>query len=800
MFSPPLLPMGKLLQIVCLSCCLCVVVPARANEGVQVGVASGLELADFDDATGALTWQLKARQAMPEVGRVARVDDNAVWVLRDVAIRSFSKGKQFLTISTPECRYARGEKQASGPSQVTLEGALFLVSGEHWNWQRGVAGEETVQIFRNVRVTLRPEGKLASPITIFSKEAKATLRRDETGEGRTELVFTDGSPDRVRVMMKDDKGNDIVLRSNRLTVRIKAGRTQIGSLAAADAKVGEKEKMAADKGELEALDEIVAEENVWLHSQSRAMFGETATYRHGERLFTVTGQPRVEDVKQELTVRGGKLAYFLAKETVLMESLPSSVIPSERSVFLTVPSFTAKEKGGLAQLTGERLEIELREKTNVIKMTGAVRGVDVDFNLESDYLEVETPHEAGLFEGGSVMERSTVNRIVARRQVRAVYEGRELRCEEATILPKTETVLLRGRPTVAVPKSGARLSGHAIDLKKAERTITVTAEPGDAPARERVVVVLPPLKTMAAAGASSAWRDTTVASDRLVMTEDVTGQTATFDFTDDVVLRGTDLEGRCDQLEILADRQRAASGGRGEMAGAAQIQRVLARGNVVLGTSRFVAEGEQAEIFPKVALEEKSPHEQNGLDGREPQFITLRGEPGKRPRLTLLNPGSLTGEAKENTRIDRLAVTSDFMEIVNGREQDRFFLRGNVRLEGKDINGSCELVEGRIVSEAAARGKKNWTVSQIQGRGGVVFYVEDNKASGEAFEMLPETRKVYLTGSPRVRSGDGVEAIPGRRIVYDWESKNWNLEGQRGTDGQSVTRPEIRIPLKRRNP
>ncbi|MDR2981284.1 MAG: hypothetical protein LBV12_03450, partial [Puniceicoccales bacterium] len=530
------------------------------------------------------------------------------------------------------------------------------------------------------------------------------------------------------------------------------------------------------------------------------------------------GNTRVEDPRHRVRVEGEQIVYDLDKNTIEVDSRKTFTAGQVKPVTLHVPSFVSQEDqpanpNGIAVITGRKLTIDIRPNTNNIELEGDVHVIDDKFDLRSELLVLETPHDDSFFsESSDKLDR--VNYIIAKNNVRATYDTRVLRCGQAEIRPEKDLLLLTGYPVMEALDSGARLSGYSIAMRKQARRVEVESSPATEAERRRVQVSLPPLKTLATQRVENKdtppLLETTITSDRLVMTEPEENL-ANFEFTGDILLNGVELEGSCKKMDILADTKKPQgprNNARQGTSNAALIRSIVTVGDVRLGTKDYIAEGGRAEIFPRIALQEYSTLDDNGMDGREPQFITLSSDPttpGVRPKLTIrsapsLNLDDTSTEKKNNSGMGPITIESDFQEIIGGSERSRFFMRGNVLLHGKNLKGECDTVEGIILSKPkTAPGRlAEYSLQKIIGRKNVHITADDNYARGEMLEILPLQDKIYLSGQPKVRSKDGIETMSGDRIVYDSKTKNWEIEQKPADPANQVVQPVIRIPFQKK--
>jgi lipopolysaccharide export system protein LptA len=823
-----------------------------AAEGARVGTAKKVVFSEFDDKGGVLQMELHAAEASPQKNAAADSGELSVWNLTAVELRLFSKdakgrAEHFATITSPDCRYSKPEHTASSSRELSMDSKDFAVTGGAWTWRRA-NDKDVVSLQKPVRATLKPVSDRGR-VDVFSDALDITRHKAGADAGRAILTFSGN----VRMSMETAKHGEIMLFCDTLVARLKNTGDLPGAKGAVPAAVGPRKTApfsgifstgagpARTKKETvenldDALEGITAAGHVEILNEGREMTGARAEYNQAKRTFSTTGGARFYDTHFHVSATGEQLRYHVVEDKVEMFSAPPAAGVPPRPVALELPSFTHKEgrarRGdGIAHITGERLSINRSNGKNLVEMTGGVRGRDENLEFTSRRVFVETPRDT---KPSVLEERKTarVNHLKAEGDVRANYDGRFLACESLLFRPGAQTVELSGNPSLAT--QGARLSGHAIFFDDARDIARVTSAPETAAAaapRRRAEVSLPPLgkgKTRAAP------RETLVSADSLVMAEKADGK-AELDFSGNVILKGEDLDGRCDRLVILADMPRGerdpAPGARpktADMAAVARIQEMTATGGVSFATSEWRAEGGEAVMHPKVALRENSPLDDNGLDGNEPKLLVLRqhlSTPGKRPRLTIYAPETLDGPAapppaaavggRRPAPVPRRRVPyhidGDSLEIIGGSMRSRFFMRGDIRLsnETRTVSGRCDEIEGEIVREEAPRAVRagantavpRYEFTRIIGRRDVHVAARGREVFGQKFELFPEAQKIRISGAPSMTDAkDGMSASPGQQgvIIYNRRTGEWEMEKGAAAEGdeERVPRPSVRIPIK----
>ncbi|MDR2512486.1 MAG: LptA/OstA family protein [Puniceicoccales bacterium] len=829
------------------------------KSNIRIGLSKNLLFSGFTD-DGLLKYEMSAASATPRADVVSSVGVAGTWALNTVQLRLFHGGVPFATVTAADCLFSnrsRSERTANSPNELAMDSAAFRVNGKNWIWQN-MPQAQIIKLQDEATMTLKARPS-AGRVDIFSKQLEATKHEQGAEAGRVIFVFSGD----VRVIMENlNGGGDTTITGEQLIVRLKntgRGTEKITELAAtanapakdktAKKKSGKNEKTPGTPGVRansqtshlpDILENIEILGNVRISARNRQMSGDRTIYDHASQTLTTLGNARIEDPAPKVSVAGGKIVYHHANaraEVSRADASPNSEEPPQ--VHLSIPSFTTRTETDKdterppADVYGDTLTLSMSEKTNHITMSGRVRVQDPKFASSSQRISVETPHDARLFAGFAPGAPAlVVNHVITEGDVHASYEGSALHCEKVTLHPAPgnstlETAVLTGTPVLDF--GNVKLRGHTITLNAQKHQANVTSEPDEATERQRVQVFLPALK-----GGSSNTA-TIISSDKLFVAETAGREKAKFDFTGDVRLKGFELEGQCDYLGLLADirapLETAKQRNRPQGEHLAHIHNMTATGNVRLATPQYIAEGGEAVMLPRVALTEKNTLDDNGLDGAAPQFFTLRphdSTPGKRPRLTFrparafkldsfmpttppsdkARPASTSGTMQQGP----IHMDCDFLEIIGGAMRSRFFLRNNVTLEGPDIHGGCDIVEGSIIEEKVPRNKQPATarksgaqdllpdyslnsISRIIGRENVRLHIKESEATGHQFEIFPQKKEIHLTGDPQVTNNEGVRVTPGKAFIYNWGTRNWEMKGENTATGTPISRPTIHIPM-----
>jgi lipopolysaccharide export system protein LptA len=852
-----------------------------AAEGARVGTAKKVVFSDFEKKSGVLKMELHAEEASPEKSAAADSGELSAWNLTAVKLLLYSedaKGRAvwFATITSPDCRYSKPDHIATSSRELSMDSGDFAVTGGAWTWRRA-DDNDVISLQSPVRATLKSKPSLdRGRVDVFSDALDITRHKTGADAGRAILTFSGN----VRMRMENPEHGDVMLFCDTLVARLK----NTGDLP--DAKGAAPARTKGEKGKTDdTLESIVAtvdaasgkrveivNEAPDMSGKRVEMAGRRAEYVHAGRTFLVTDNARLRldmnasfpelseqklyspvagrllGTPADMNALGEKMLYHVAENTIVLSSPPVVEGGQPDLVTLEFPSFApdegrARQGDGIARVKGERLFINLNRKNNKkpIEMTGKVRGSDENLAFISNRFFVEIPDAAA--PSALTKQDAARARYKAEGAVRADYDGQRLEGESLLFRPDTKTAELSGNPSLAASApqggQGVRLGGHTLSLDKTRGKVTVTSAPG-----RRVEVSLPPIGKVKAGETPL---ETLVRADSLVMTEKDNNK-AELNFSGNVVIQGN-IEGNCDCLDIVADipRKRGASSGARlkpvEMA--AHIDEMTATGHVSLAevrvkggqsTTEWRAEGGQAVVYPKVALRENSPRDDNGLDGKEPHALVLRphlSTPGKRPRLTLFAPEirdrlaapspASAGKHPAPRRLVPYHIEGDSLEIIGGSMRMRFFMRGNIRLSDDSgaVGGGCNEIEGELVNEEVPRAAPartgagalpRYKFTRIIGRGNVHVAtrrkksgdihgaVQENKVFGQRFEFFPEAQQVRVTGDPSMKDNDGMNASPGPlgAILYNGRTGEWEMEKGAAADGDEeyVPRPSVSLPVK----
>jgi lipopolysaccharide export system protein LptA len=748
---------------------------AAGDDSARVGSATGVTFSGYNtDDEGRRLWTLTADKAAPLTGPGAGKKD---WSLERVRIRLF--GKSPLTIAAPNAQYRGENRSANDSGPVTAEGEGVKLAGRDWFWQNGKDQVDTITINSDVRVTVTPPGatgEKASPVLITAKHLVA--RRDADG---ISLAF-DGD---VRLVSRmRGARSDTVMSCDKLSTRVRGSGTGIG----VSTKLG--------RDDIERID---AEGNVRLNDARMSITGTTGVVIPKQNLYSIIGDAEFRDFSDNrVKVNGEAMHYDRTAGRVRVDPKTDAV---DGRVTAELPCLDEKRRKGSderANASGRKLEILIGPQSNTLLLTGDVRLVDPDYLGSCEKLSIETARKSGPGADFVAIDnaREPVKSVIAEDSVTLTRDGRTIRCGRAEIFPKKSQTVLTLSPRAEDPTQGSSLEATRMTLDSSDKLaqkLTAESEPG-----KPVKVVLPSLpKSDAGTGLPGvATGPTTVESGVLIMSR--RGDIGVFEFEDKVKITGTGLDGSCERLGVEVETHGTGKG----RAPDRNIRRIVASGDVKLRQDAYAAEAARAEIFPNAKLKEFSVADDNGMDGKNPFFVSLSRDetisPGLRTKVTLpsISMPGITGDApEENKKTDTAPVPttieSDYQELVHGSERLRAFARGDVRLAAKDLIGRSASAELLATAKPANPGEKpKFTADSIDAfvaRGGVEVKFGERTAKADTLEIFPQKNTLALTGHPYL---DGWTTGPGvERKILDWVREP-------GPDGKLGTKLHIREELR----
>lgn len=789
------------------------------SHRVKIETVRELKLSGYNqDAEGALQWKLEADSAEADSGGSADIR-GALWNLSSLRLSTFDKsGKAFAEMTSPSGRFSPEKKEADSAAEVTLKGAGFLVRGKGWSWS-GNGRENLIRVHDDVFVIIeQPDRKLTTC-------ARRMTVRGETD--RTTLVFSGN----VRVFY-----GDIAMTCDALEIVVAGSGSGATRLSESERKSSVEEK----------LERVAGHGKVEIERGKTRLGGDSAEFLPRENLFRVRGNARLDEDGGQIVVRGDEAVGKIEEKFIeVLASRPDASRPSaSASVSVEMPSILARGKNGAGSggapartfVSGERMTVETSEEKNVVSLFGGVRVSDEAIRLESETLVVETDPSSGnaplldVASADSSSEKPAVRSALAEGGVRVLYEGRELTCARAEVLPPKNLITLTGAPKVVSPEEKSSLSGDRVEVLLDRDVIEVFSSDEDAPERRRVEATLPAFDELSASDRASARKTaadapagTLISGDHLTLTRG--SDLSTFDIFGNVDLRSAEVSGSCGRLLAYADPKTApAARGNAKKSPVSQIKKIIASENVKLEQNGCRLEGGRASITPAVTLQEWVKEDRGDADGNSPFFVSVEPDrdTGTRPRITF--PGDSSGaalafalpsEAKERKKSpppsapragsapaddfsSPLPLTkkkkaepkpepaaeavparesyleSDSMEMIAGERRARFFLRGDVIfVTDGGAHGMCDSVEGLLeppaaAGNAASPARPPFEAKKVICRGKVRLEQDGSQAKGSTLEIFPPENRAALSGNAFFRDREGIELHPGNdRFVFN---------------------------------
>ncbi len=811
------------------------------SHRVKIETIRDLKLSGYNqDDEGKIKWKLEADSAKADSERKSADIREAHWQLDSLRLFTFDEsGKVFAEMKSPAGRFCPEKREADSSAAVELNGSGFHVRGKGWSWS-GSGHENLIRVHNDVFVFIdQPDRKLTA------RSRRLTVR----GEADcTTLVFSGDV---------DVSYGDIVMSGGALEIVVAgdgSGATRLG-------------ERGRDRSVKDRVKSISGHGNVKIERDRTVLTGETAEFLPQENLFRVRGNARLDARLDEsggmLIVKGDRADGKLDEKfvEVFAPQLDSSKPFAPAVVTAEMPSLLERKKGAAANaggrtfVSGKRMTVRTGDDGNVISLFGNVQVTDSAIRIRSETLVIETDPSAGDSPLPDITaensgENPSVRRVVAEDSVRVLYDGRELTCGRAEVLPPKKLITLTGDPKVVSPEEKSSLSGDRVEVLLDRDIVEVFSADGNAPGRRRVEAMLPEFAELSSSAGVPASKTksvpdtakTKIVGDHLTLTRG--NDLSTFDIFGNVGLKSDNVVGSCGRLLVFADSESsapAAARGNAKKKPTSQIKKIIASENVKLEQNGCRLDGGRATITPAVTLKEWVKDDVPGADGNSPFVVRVEPdvETGARPRITF--PGGSSGaglkfalpaDAKEKPQAatagtraseddfsDSLPLTKkkkapaaaspeparesyiecDDMEMIAGENRSRFFLRGDVIfVSDGGAHGMCDSAEGQLERPAGAVENSRSEVKKVICRGNVRLEQDASRATGSTLEIFPPENRAVLRGNANFRDKAGIELHPGNdRFVFNLATREL-LTGAAAGDPDAapamVSRPRIIIP------
>lgn len=135
-------------------------------------------------------------------------------------------------------------------------------------------------------------------------------------------------------------------------------------------------------------------------------------------------------------------------------------------------------------------------------------------------------------------------------------------------------------------------------------------------------------------------------------------------------------------------------------------------------------------------------------------------------------------------------VKSDQLELVSQEEDNHFYFKGNVHVEGDDLDVVCNMLHVVSGKEGGRdTGMDVGSIKKIEAFGDVCIKSQGREATSGYAEIIPQEQKLVLFENPQVVDEQGV--VRGHRITMYHNDKRAIVEG----DPETGQRPVVLLPM-----
>ncbi|MGJ8651290.1 MAG: LptA/OstA family protein [Opitutaceae bacterium] len=567
--------------------------------------------------------------------------------IKDMALRVYSGDERMaleMSLDSPEATLRVAENRAFSDSTIVIVGANFRISGVGWTWdgetkEIEVLFDTVVEFTQAISESLGSEGAVeagAAPKTVIHSERLKLL----TTETEYHFDFTNN----VHAV-----SGDMDLTSNVL-------------IALVDAPEGRKEgSPKVEAGQLDSVRQIVARDSVVINQAGRVVRAGEAEFFPREKRVQLTGTPQIETPGAYLS---GHTIRSREGEIVIVGGGDAG----RAQMILTETGGLGIQGGGALSaetiVLADKITMQELEKENLFLFEGSVAVMSGSVQLRSDLMTIyankdtkaakSTTADPAAEEGD--LKVGEVRRIVAEGSVKIEQSGQFATSDTVTFFPAEERAVLEGDPRVT--NGEAVITGEKMELKPGLAIIYGS----DA---ERVKVVLPEMQdlgyktftgvtgvaTVEETTTANPAKETVVESNMLRMIEEPT-QTV-FRFSENVTIVATNLDAKCDRLDVIAADAKSTDMKTGKMSDRLEVLRIEALDNVEVRQDGRLATAEKGFILPqegKVILEGNAVvnDDRGRVSGH--RIILLQGQ-----RRAIVEGG---GPEKERARITLPAIPS----------------------------------------------------------------------------------------------------------------------------------------------
>lgn len=548
--------------------------------------------------------------------------------IEEMALRVYSGDDRMaleMTMDSPEATVLVKENRAVSEGPIEIVGANFKVSGVGWVWD-GVTKEIEVKFDVVVEFTQGMTESLSGKVVPGAAAQKTEIHSGSLVLQTTKEAYRFEFTKSVHAV-----SGDMDLKSNVL-------------IAIADAPEGkETGAPAVGAGQLDAVRQIIARDQVVIEQADRILRAGEAEFLLREKKANFSGMPQIEasgaylsgatihSQEGEVVVTGGGdagRAQMIVSQAGGLGILGGAALSSETIVL--ADSITMREL---------EAENQFLFDGSVEVMSGAVQMRSQTLTLLADKSTEQSVESAD----DDAIRVGEVRRVIAEGNVRIEQRGQVATSDKVVFHPKAERAELSGNPRVT--NGEAIVVGEVMQLRPGLAIVEGTDG-------ERVKVILPVMPDLGYAGFQSADvpsepvaakiedRETVIQARTLHMIEKP--DHTLFRFSEAVTVSGTNLDSSCGRLEVTAREQ--ADAGDGKL----QVEQIEAFDDVEIKQAGRVATGDKATILPvagKVVLEgdavvtdergRVSGHRMTLLQGERRAIVEGGGPNGARAKVTL---------------------------------------------------------------------------------------------------------------------------------------------------------------------
>lgn len=532
---------------------------------------------------GFTQWVLQGQEGIYESEALIRV--------KGMALRVYSGDERMLkelSLESPEADLLTQENRAESVSALFIEGANFEIHGVGWSWN---GGERRVEVKTEARMSFSEDLSDAfMDATVAAEGAKTQVNSE-----RLELAMF---PDLYRFTFSEDVrvvSPDMDLRSQYLEVQTDVPK---GTQAGAPTRLtGE---------QVDAVQQIVAKEQVLIEHQGRVIEAQTAEFWPREDLIYLRGEPKVAAgsvyvTGETVTSRAGAF---------MVEGVPG--LRRAQAILAETGGLGlegASAKGAETIILADTIEMQVEGAAHRFTFTGRVEVSSGELVMSADMMTVlSRGGEVDVIDADSDLSVGAVEWIDAEGNVRIVQGEQVSKSDAAKFYPLEARAVLTGRPNVS--NGEASVTGQRIELKQGRALVSGSLE-------ARVLVLLPVIEDLgfndsnveasledsesevvaeeASVETDLAMQHTSVQSREVEVLDQ--GDTMLFTFSDAVEIVGTNLLATCEQMVVHAV-ERDGGDLTAELATETmQVEKIEAREQVVVIQRGRIATSEEADIL-----------------------------------------------------------------------------------------------------------------------------------------------------------------------------------------------------------